>query len=374
MTVRKEEMIITPWEVKGIVDYNKLVREFGVSLIDPDLYRRLEEKIGQNIYLQRKIFFAHRDLSWLLDEYEKGNKFYLYTGRGPGGDTHLGHLIPWLFTKDLQKKFKTKLYFQMTDDEKFLFKPELTLDKAHSFAYENALDVIAIGFDPKLTQIFSNIDYAKTLYPEALKIAKHLTFSTVKAVFGFDYEANVGQIFFTAMQSVPAFLESIKKGRNVPCLIPHAVDQDAHFRICRDVAPKLGFYKPASIQCKFLPGLGKGGKMSASEPYTAIFTTDTAKQIEEKIMNAFTGGQVNIVKQRQLGGNPDICTVYQYLYFLFELDNREIENRYKECKSGTLMCGECKAVLVSRVQRFLSEHQKRREVAKRYIDKFFVKD
>lgn len=42
-------------------------------------------------------------LSQLLDLYEAGKKFYLYTGRGPSSDSlHLGHLIPFHFTKYLQ--------------------------------------------------------------------------------------------------------------------------------------------------------------------------------------------------------------------------------------------------------------------------------
>ena len=55
--------------------------------------------------LRRRIFFSHRDLKWLLDEYEKGNEFFLYTGRGPSGHTHLGHLMPWIFTKWLQDSY-----------------------------------------------------------------------------------------------------------------------------------------------------------------------------------------------------------------------------------------------------------------------------
>ena len=35
---------------------------------------------------------------------------------------------------------------------------------AMSFTYDNALDVIALGFDPKKTKIFSDIEYSKTLY------------------------------------------------------------------------------------------------------------------------------------------------------------------------------------------------------------------
>ena len=32
-------------------------------------------------FLRRGIFFAHRDLAEVLDAYEKGQGFYLYTGR-----------------------------------------------------------------------------------------------------------------------------------------------------------------------------------------------------------------------------------------------------------------------------------------------------
>lgn len=41
----------------------------------------------------------------------------------------------------------------------------------------------------------------------------------------------------------------------MPCLIPCAIDQDAYFRMTRDVAPRLGYRKPALIHSKFFPGL-----------------------------------------------------------------------------------------------------------------------
>lgn len=41
-----------------------------------------------------------RDLDYVLDMYEKGKPFYLYTGRGPSSEAmHMGHLIPFIFTK-----------------------------------------------------------------------------------------------------------------------------------------------------------------------------------------------------------------------------------------------------------------------------------
>ena len=75
---------VTPWEVKGNIDYDKLIQEFGVSKIDEKVLKRIEKHTGElHHFLRRKIFFAHRDMNFVLDEYEKGNKFYLYTGHRP---------------------------------------------------------------------------------------------------------------------------------------------------------------------------------------------------------------------------------------------------------------------------------------------------
>lgn len=372
----KKGFVVTPWEVRGEIDYDKLIKQFGISPIDENLLARIKKHTKElHFMLRRKIFFAHRDLDWLLDEYEKGNEFCLYTGRGPSGHTHLGHLIPWIFTKWLQDKFGAKLYFQITDDEKFLFKRELELEDTKRFSYENILDIIAVGFDPKKTFIFLDTEYCKTLYPQAVRVAKHITFSTAKAVFGFENESNVGQIFFTSMQAVPAFLESVKRRKNAPCLIPLGVDQDPHFRVARDVMPKLGYYKPAIIHSKLLPSLlGPGAKMSASDPRSTIYTTDSEEVAKKKIMNAFTGQQPTAELQRKLGGNPEICSVCQYYYFLFEEDDKRVEEIFEAERNGSLLAGEHKADLAERVVKFLKEHQKKREKAKGQIEKFILRD
>ncbi|MHA1300803.1 MAG: tryptophan--tRNA ligase, partial [Candidatus Helarchaeota archaeon] len=304
---------VTPWEVSGEVDYDKLIEQFGTQRISEEIIEKIKKYTGDlHPLLKRQIFFSHRDMDWLLNEYEKEGNFFLYTGRGPSGGTHLGHLMPWIFTKWLQDKFKVDLWFQMTDDEKFYFKREIELKDSNYYARDNALDVIALGFDEKKTHIFSDIEISSHMYPISALIAKRITFSMVKASFGFGNDANLGQIFYTCMQAVPAILPSILAKKNIPCLIPHAIDQDPHFRLTRDVVSKLGYYKPASIHCIFLPGLAKGGKMSASIKESAIFTTDTPKDVKKKVNRAFTGGAASVAEQRENGGNPDICSVHKY--------------------------------------------------------------
>ncbi|HLC84592.1 MAG TPA: tryptophan--tRNA ligase [Candidatus Nanoarchaeia archaeon] len=370
----KPHFIVTPWEVKGDIDYDKLIQQFGTRPITPELLKRIEKHTKEiHPYLRRNIFFCHRDMDWLLDEYEKGNKFYLYTGRGPSENVHLGHLTVWKFTKWLQDKFDVPLYFQLTDDEKFLFKPNLTLEQTNKMAYENALDLIALGFDPKKTFIFTNTDYGKTLYREAIKVAKRLTLSTVKAAFGFQEDNNVGQYFYTAMQAVPCFLPSILNKKNTPCLIPLAIDQDPHFRITRDIMPKLGYYKPAILHQRFLPALQGGGKMSSSEGVT-IFTTDSPEEVTRKInKHAFSGGQATVEEQRKKGGNPDIDASYQWLRF-FEEDDTKLKKAYDDYRSGRLLSGELKAILIEKINTLLKDHQKKRDKARDQLDKFILKD
>lgn len=374
MANEEEEMVVTPWEVSGKIDYDKLIRQFGTQPLTDELLERLRKHMGRlHLQLRRKLFFSHRDLDWILDQYEAGQKFVLYTGRGPSGPVHIGHLVPWIFTKHLQDVFDAKLYFQITDDEKFLVHPELSVKKSLGFMYENALDIVAVGFDPKKTVIISDIKNISALYDIAVRVAKHVTFSTVKAVFGFENSSNIGIIFFPAIQAAPAFLGSVLAGKNVPCLIPAAIDQDPYWRVTRDIASKLGYYKPAQIHSRFLPGLGKGGKMSASLPETCIFTIDPPEVAEKKIWNAFTGGRSTESEQRKYGGDPSICTIYYYFYYLFEESDEKMEELENECRSGKVLCGEHKKMLAERVKKFLREHQKKREKARDIVDDFFFK-
>lgn len=370
-----EEFTVTPYQVSGEIDYDVLVERFGTKKIDDSMLKRLSKYGPLHTMLRRGIFYSQRDLEWLLDQYDRGNKFSLYTGRGPSGPIHLGHLMPWAFAKYLQDTFKVKLWFQLTDDEKFMFYDHLTLEETKKWGYENALDIIALGFDPELTNIFLDTEYIKTMYPMAIRAAKKINFSTIRAVFGFDNSNNIGSIFFTSIQTVPCFLESIERKKKVPCLIPCGIDQDPHFRITRDIAEGLGYYKPALIHAKLMPSLQGSEKMSSStKTDTAIFTTDDKKTVKKKIGNAFTGGMVSVEEQRKKGGNPDVCSVHQYNTYFFEPDDKALAKLYDDCRSGKILCGECKNLLFDKVWKFLEEHQKKRLEAKDKLEDFFVRD
>ena len=364
---------VTPWKVEGAVDYDRLIKKFGTQEITDEILEKIQSFTGQlHPLLEHRFFFSHRDLDWILNKYEKDEKFYLYTGRGPSGMVHLGHLMPWFLTKHLQDKFDSNLLFQITDDEKFLFGNK-TMDEINKNVYENILDIIAIGFKKSRTKIIVNSRHIKHLYSNSLEIAKRITFSTAKSVFGFTNSTNVGMIGFPPLQAVPCFLPTIIEGKPTPVLIPAAIDQDPYWRLTRDIAEKIGFYKPAQIHSKFLPSLQTTGKMSSSNPETALFTTDEPKIIEEKVSNAFTGGQPTTALQKKLGGNPGICSVFSYLKFLFDT-SRDSTQRELKCRSGNLLCGECKHDLSNHSTTFISMFQERRQKAKDLVPEYMYSE
>eukprot|EP01138_Halocafeteria_seosinensis_P009122 gb/GECG01009323.1/.p1 GENE.gb/GECG01009323.1/~~gb/GECG01009323.1/.p1 ORF type:complete len:621 (+),score=112.44 gb/GECG01009323.1/:1-1863(+) len=371
--------LVTPWEVEADdgVDYNKLLRDFGTSKVDESILERMEKLTGRkpHRFLRRGLFFSHRDLDVLLDRYEKGEKFYLYTGRGPSSESlHLGHLIPFQFTQWLQEVFNVPVVIQLTDDEKFLWK-DLTVEEAYRLGKQNAKDIIACGFDLKKTFIFSDIDYVGRMYPNILKIQKSVTFSQSRGIFGFSDSDNIGKQAFPAIQAAPSFCTSFAdlfgNKKDMLCLIPQAIDQDPYFRMTRDVAPRLGWEKPALIHSKFFPALqGAKGKMSASATNSAIYVTDTYNDIKKKInKHAFSGGQATEELQRKHGADLEQDVAFQYLRFFLDSDD-ELAHIGREYAKGNVLTGEVKKRLIEVVDQMIATQQENR----RKVDDSVVED
>ncbi|GMM27572.1 tryptophan--tRNA ligase [Martiniozyma asiatica (nom. inval.)] len=382
------EQKITPWEVEGAVidgkavgiDYDKLITQFGTKRISEETLTRFKDVTGHepHHFLRKGMFFSERDFSRILDLYEHGEPFFLYTGRGPSSDSmHLGHMIPFIFTKWLQDVFDVPLVIELTDDEKFLFKQKLTIEDVKGFAKQNAKDIIAVGFNPKNTFIFSDLEYMNSaFYETVVRVSRQITTSTAKAVFGFQDSDCIGKLHFASVQIATAFPSSFPDvlglPKKTPCLIPCAIDQDPYFRVCRDVADKLKFAKPALIHSRFFPALqGSTTKMSASDENTAIFMTDTAKQIQKKINKyAFSGGQVSVEEHRKYGGNPDVDVAYQYLSFFMD-DDEELAKISDSYKKGELLTGELKKICIETLQAFVKDFQDRRaKVDQEILDSF----
>jgi tryptophanyl-tRNA synthetase len=118
--------------------------------------------------------------------------------------------------------------------------------------------------------------------------------------------------------------------------------------------------------------------MSASDPNSAIFMSDTPKQIAKKINAAFSGGRETLEEHRKYGGNPDVVSIpvfcpsfkaladtaqdvsFQYLGYFEESDEKlaEVEKTYR---SGELLTGELKKMAIELLQQYVKEFQENRK-------------
>jgi tryptophanyl-tRNA synthetase len=118
---------VDPYNVQGeigadgvakAINYLNLVEEFGTRLLATDnLLERFERVTGHkpHRFMRRGIVFSHRDLDLILDRYESGEPFFLYTGRGPSSDSmHVGHTVPFEFTKYVLGPQTEYLFIPMT--------------------------------------------------------------------------------------------------------------------------------------------------------------------------------------------------------------------------------------------------------------------
>ena len=362
---------VNPWEVSGNVNYDKLVKDFGVSLIDD----KISKKISQlHPLLRRGLYFAHRDFDKWLQAYEQGKTVSVITGRGPSEKMHLGHLVPFLVAKSLQDEFGCDVYIPISDDEKFFVKEDLSYENALKFSKDNILDLIALGFNPKKTFIFEDFVYTN-IYTYAAKIAKKMTYNMAKATFGLKPEQNIGWSFYPAMQAAHILFPQFHTGKNHISVVPVGIDQDPFIRLTRDIAINKDFKleKPAAIHAKFIPSLDGGAKMSSSGNHV-IFLSDTENEVKRKINKyAFSGGKETVEEHRKKGGNPSIDVSFQYLKMFFEEDDKKLEEIETKYKSGEMLSGELKKYTIEKINSFLKEHQNKKKKAEKIFDEFLLK-
>jgi len=371
-----DPFVVTPYEVKGRIDYDRLRELFGTQAITPALLERIRTLAGGELHplLSRGIYYSHRDLVSLLDGFSAGRPFFLYSGRGPSGPLHTSHLVSFDLCRWLQAKLGIPMYVQITDDEKFWARSGLSREETAHWGLENLYDILALGFDPKKTHVFFDSRSIAALYPLAIRVARRITYSNVKAVFGFEPSTNIGLVFYTALQTVPAFWPSWKEGRQVPCLIPCGIDQDPHFRLTRDIAEGMGYPKPALVHSRMVPGLLGEAAMSTtgSAADNALFLNDPPKEVDRKVRNAFTGGRATLEEQRRLGATPEVCSVWALWRTRFAPSEEEFGKITADCRSGALLCGDCKSALLEKIHAFRREHAIAREKAMTWAESVIV--
>jgi len=349
---------LDPWGSMKIENYEKLFSDFG---IEP--FEKFKEKFKDNRYVRRGIIFGHRDFERIAGAIEKKEKFAMMTGLMPSGKFHFGHKmvaeeIIWF------QELGAETYVCVADIEAYNMR-DIDLKQARKLAVEEyLLNYIALGLKGKNLNFYFQSNYKIPYYRFRDTLSKRATFNELRGIYG---ELSPGKILSVLTQVADILHPQLDEfsGR-MPVVVPVGSDQDPHLRLTRDIAAKLNFILPSSTYHKFMEGL-QGGKMSSSDPKSYISLTENPKDAVKKIMRAKTGGRATAEEQKELGGIPGQCMVYEFFVYHLIDDDKELHEIYHECKSGNMRCGDCKKKCAELMEKFLYAHREKREKSRNVV-------
>ncbi|MBT3405277.1 tryptophan--tRNA ligase [archaeon] len=331
---------------KLLEDNEKLVIEFGAKRIQ-------EIKKLPNFYtFNKNLIYSHRDFDVFLNALQKGEKCAIVSGVNASGTLHLGHKVVFDTNLFFQKEYNLPVFIPISDDESFVAGKVKTQEEAKKNAMRLAKEMLAYGFDPNKT--FFIIDNIYTnIYNFAFKTSTKINYSEIKSTYGYSPDQNIGLHFYPAVQAAHILLPFEKLGiKNI--LVPIGPDEDAHFRIARDIAGKLGIQKPSTIHLKFIPGLD--GQKASKSKNNAIFLNDSPEILKKKCGKALSGGKETIKEHRQHGGNPEKDISCQYLSN-FIYDKNQTEKLFDKYRKGELLSGEVKEIFFKEFNKILQNFQ-----------------
>jgi tryptophanyl-tRNA synthetase len=370
---------IDPWEQGAVKDYRRLMKEFGIEPFSSVL-----PKVPQpSLYMRRGVIFGQRDFGKIAERMKNRQPFVMLTGLMPSGKFHLGHKMVADEFIYLQER-GAKVYICVADIEAYNMRDKGLKELRETAIEEYLLNYIALGLKPKNCDFYFQSERSKdaeksnAYYRMVGIISRRVTMNEMKAIYG---ELTPGKMISVFTQVADILHPQLAQFEGkMPTVVPVGVDQDPHIKLARDIAAKLNktgdfkFEAPSATYHEFMKGL-KGGKMSSSDPLSYIALTDDPKTVKAKIMKyAFSGGKDSIEEHRKHGGDTKVDVSYQYLYSQFEEDDKKMAKIKADYESGRMLSGELKQLLCEKLEKFLTEHQEKREKARDQVHKFIGRD
>jgi tryptophanyl-tRNA synthetase len=232
---------INPWDARLYDDYGKLMEDFGIDKFEstdlPEPHK----------LLRRGVVFGHRGFEQIRTAITSDSPFAILTGLSPSGAMHLGHKMT----------IDEVIYFQsagadvsiaVADIESYAVRG-MPLDKAREIAInEYVLNYISLGMKPEKCQIYFQSKRAE-VKDLAYLLGRKTNLSTMKAIYGFEGDANMSHVFTPLVQVGDILHVQLERfGGPRPTLVPVGVDQDPHIRLSRDISGAFRLFNVAKTK------------------------------------------------------------------------------------------------------------------------------
>ena len=315
-------------------------------------------------------------------------KKIILTGDRPTGNLHIGHYVGSIRTRlAIQEKGDYEKFYIMIADTQALTDNAKNVDKVTNNVIQVVLDYLSAGIDPEKTCIF-----IQSLVPELFEITSYFmnlvsvarlkrnpTVKSEIAMRGFENTIPAGFLCYPISQAadILAFNANI---------IPVGNDQLPMIEQTREIANTFNstygevFTLPNAVlpeikACERLPGTDGKLKMSKSLG-NCIYLKDSAEEIKQKIMSAYTDpDHIKVSDPGKIEGNvvftylDAFCKDEHFSKYLPDYKNLdELKNHYQKGGLGDV---KVKLFLNNIMQETLSQIRERRAQYEQNIDKIY---
>ena len=294
-------------------------------------------------------------------------KKIILTGDRPTGKLHVGHYIGSLKNRVKLQNSGEYHPFIMIADTQALTDNARNPEKIQKSLIQVALDYLAVGIDPQFSTVFvqSQIPALFELtayYMDLVTVSRLERNPTVKAEIkqkGFNDSIPVGFLNYPVSQAadITAFKAT---------LVPVGDDQEPMLEQAREIVRTFNRvyncnvlvepkgYFPEKGEGR-LPGLDGNAKMSKSLN-NAIYLSDDAKTVEQKVMSMYTDPQhIHVEDPGKVEGN----TVFTYLD-IFDPDKNKVAQLKADYQKGGLGDVKIKRYLNTVLEKELAPIRERR--------------
>lgn len=301
----------------------------------------------------------------------ESKKMRILTGDRTTGKLHLGHYVGSLKNRvDLQDEFDT---FILLADVQALTTHFDNPKLLNSSIIDVAIDNLSVGLDPNKVTIIQQsavkaiaemtVFYSMLVNVNALR--HNPTIKTEASNYGYE-EMTYGFLGYPVSQAADISFCNAH-------LVPVGEDQIPHIELARKIVRRFNRMYGTNIvepraklsEIPRLQGLDGKAKMSKSMG-NAIYLSDSAKEVEEKVRKALTDPQRITI---DIPGRPEICPVGQY-HKVFSPN--EWEDIWDRCRKATIGCVECKKILARNINTLLEPMREKRAYYESHLDE--VKD
>ncbi|KAL6943185.1 Tyrosine--tRNA ligase cytoplasmic [Hanseniaspora osmophila] len=226
----------------------------------------------------------------IKDVLEKNERpLKLYWGTAPTGRPHCGYFVPMTKIAHFLKA-GVEVTVLLADLHAFLdnMKASLEVVQYRAKFYECIIKALLTSINVPIEKLKFVVGSSYQLSPEytldIFKLSNICSQNDAKRA-GADVVKQVANPLLSGL-IYPLMQALDEQHLDVDCQFG-GVDQRKIFVLAEENLPSLGYKKRAHLMNPMVPGLGQGGKMSASDPNSKIDILEEPKQVKKKINSAY---------------------------------------------------------------------------------------